>query len=321
MSEGDRPMILVCGEALFDLFADETNGQLTLDARIGGSPFNVAVGLARLGTPAAFFGALSTDLFGERLRRALGAEGVDLSFALESDALTTLSVVGLDAAGSPAYGFYGKDAADRQVRINDLPQLPDSIDTVQIGSYTALVPPIGDSLLALAAREHGRRMIAYDPNVRPTVVPDPGAWRTRFADYLPHVDLLKISLEDLELMYPGQTPQTLAETWLGQGPALVIVTRGADGATALTARHRVEIAGDPVALADTVGAGDTFQAAVLARLGETCGRSRSALERLGDTDMLDLLRFAARAAAITCSRRGADLPRRAELGLPDPAVS
>jgi fructokinase len=314
-------MILVCGEALFDLFADETAGRLTLDARIGGSPFNVAVGLARLGTPAAFFGALSNDLFGQRLRKALGAEGVDLTFAPTTEALTTLSVVGLDATGSPAYGFYGKDAADRQVQLTDLPDLPDTVDTIQIGSYAALVPPVGDSLLALAAREHGRRMIAYDPNVRPTVVPDLDAWRTRFADYLPHVDLLKISLEDLELMFPGNDPQTLAETWLAEGPALVIVTRGGDGATAFTARHRVEIKGDPVALVDTVGAGDTFQAAVLSRLGETFGRRRSALERLGDTDMLGLLRFAARAAALTCSRRGADLPRRAELGLPDTAVS
>jgi fructokinase len=314
-------MILVCGEALFDLFADETNGQLRLDARIGGSPFNVAVGLARLATPVAFFGALSGDLFGQRLRKVLDAEGVDLSFAVETDALTTLSVVGLDANGSPAYGFYGTNAADRQVRMADLPDLPDRIDTVQIGSYAALVPPVGDSLLALVRREHGRRMVAYDPNVRPTVVPDLEAWRTRFADYLPHVDLLKISLEDLELMFPGQDPHMLAETWLDQGPALVIVTRGGDGATALTARHRVEVAGDPVTLADTVGAGDTFQAAVLARLGETRSRGRSALESLGDTDMLDLLRFAARAAAITCTRRGADLPRRAELGLADPAVS
>ncbi|SDU25694.1 carbohydrate kinase [Stappia sp. ES.058] len=314
-------MILVCGEALFDLFADETSDRLTFDARIGGSPFNVAVGLARLGTPAAFFGALSHDLFGQRLRRALAAEGVDLSFALGTDALTTLSIVGLDDTGSPAYGFYGKDAADRQIRKSDLPDLPDSIDTIQIGSYATLVSPVGDSLLALAVREHGRRLIAYDPNVRPTVVADMSAWRERFADLLPHVDLLKISLEDLELMFPGNDPQTLAETWLAQGPALVIVTRGGDGATAFTARHRVEVAGDAVALVDTVGAGDTFQAAILARLGETCGRRRSALERLGDTDMLGLLRFAARAAALTCSRRGADLPRRAELGRSDIAVS
>ncbi|WP_029058915.1 carbohydrate kinase family protein [Stappia stellulata] len=310
-------MILVCGEALFDLFADETSGRLTLDARIGGSPFNVAVGLARLGTPAAFFGALSRDLFGQRLRGALDTEGVDLSFALETDALTTLSVVGLDASGSPAYGFYGKDAADRQVQLTDLPDLPDTVDTVQIGSYAALVPPVGDSLLALAAREHGRRMIAYDPNVRPTVSPDLDAWRKRFADYLPHVDLLKISLEDLELMFPGDAPQTLAEIWLAQGPALVVITKGGDGATAFSARHQVDSPGEKIKVADTVGAGDTFQAALLTRLGETRVRSRAALEDLAPRDMIDLLGFAAQAAALTCSRRGADLPRRAEIDLLD----
>lgn len=308
-------MILVCGEALFDLFADETNGELKLDARIGGSPFNVAVGLARLATPVAFFGALSSDLFGQRLRKALEAEGVDLSFALTTDALTTLSVVGLDATGSPAYGFYGTNAADRQVEPNDLPDLPDSIDTIQIGSYAALVQPVGDSLLALARREHGERMIAYDPNVRPGVVGDLAAWRTRFAELLPHVDLLKISQEDLDLLFPDSDPQALARDWLERGPALVVVTRGGDGATAFSTRHRVDIPGERVAVVDTVGAGDTFQTALLARLGDMNARNRTSLEDLARDDMLDLLRFATHAAALTCSRRGADLPNRAELCL------
>lgn len=307
-------MILVCGEALFDLFAEDGDGgTLTLDARIGGSPFNVAVGLARLEVPVAYFGGLSRDFFGRRLKAALEREGVDTSLVIDSDALTTLSVVGLDASGSPAYSFYGEGAADRLVTPGDLPALAEGIDTIHLGSFSALVPPVGDALLHLVRREHGRRLVAYDPNIRPTVVADLAAWRGRLDDLLPHVDLLKISAEDAQTLYPGTDPAELARDWLARGPALVVVTRGREGASAFTATSTASVAGRPVTVADTVGAGDTFQAALLARLGDTAARSRAGLSGLGEGALADLLEYAGRASAITCTRRGADLPRRAEL--------
>ncbi|WP_306029767.1 carbohydrate kinase [Stappia sp. MMSF_3263] len=306
-------MILVCGEALFDLFAEEDGERLTLDARIGGSPFNVAVGLARLETPAAYFGGLSRDFLGRRLKAALEREGVDTSLVVDSDAPTTLSLVGLDAVGSPAYSFCGEGAADRMISPADIPDLPEAIDTVHLGSFSALVPTIGDTLLSLAAREHGRRMIAYDPNIRPTVVADLDAWRNRISVLLPHVDLLKISAEDVETLYPGADPLALARDWLEHGPALVVITRGGDGALGVTARTVASDQGQRVTVADTVGAGDTYQAALLARLGETVGRTRAALKGLDAETLAGLLAYAGRAAAITCTRRGADLPRRADL--------
>lgn len=205
-------MILVCGEALFDLFAEETGDRLAFDARIGGSPFNVAIGLARQQVPVAFLGALSTDLFGERLRQALAREGVDTSLCPRRDAPTTLSVVGLDASGSPAYAFYGDNAADRQLQVDDLPDLPGDVRIIHMGSFSSLVDPIGGTLLDLARREHGRRLVAYDPNVRPSVVADLDAWRRRLDELLPHVDLLKISAEDAEALYPGRDLRQLAVT-------------------------------------------------------------------------------------------------------------
>ena len=307
-------MILVCGEALFDLFAEDGGGgQLTLDARIGGSPFNVAVGLARLEVPVAYFGGLSRDFFGRRLKAALETEGVDTSLVVDSDAPTTLSVVGLDASGSPAYSFYGEGAADRLVSPDDLPVLPEGVDTIHLGSFSALVSPVGDSLLQLVRREHGKRLVAYDPNIRPTVVADLAAWRGRLDDLLPHVDLLKISAEDAETLFPGADPAELARGWLAKGPALVVVTRGREGASAFTATSTANVAARTVAVVDTVGAGDTFQAALLARLGETAARSRTAISALGEDALADLLDYAGRASAVTCTRRGADLPRRAEL--------
>jgi fructokinase len=306
-------MILVCGEALFDLFAEEDGARLSFDARIGGSPFNVAVGLARLGAPSAYFGALSSDLFGARLRRALTREGVDISLAKATTALTTLSVVGVDAHGSPAYAFYGDNAADRQVFPEDLPELPETISALHIGSFSALVPPVGEALLALVRREHGRRLIAYDPNVRPTVVPDLDAWRARIEALLPHVDLLKISSEDAGTLYPGVDLDELADTFLRKGPALVITTLGVGGAVGRTARHRVALDGRRVAVSDTVGAGDTFQAALLACLHETGRTDRDSLADLTQDALTSLLAFAVDAAAVTCTRRGADLPRRDEI--------
>ncbi len=195
----------------------------------------------------------------------------------------------------------------------DIPDLPETVDTIHLGSFSALVPTVGDALLSLAAREHGRRMIAYDPNIRPTVVADLDAWRNRLDLLLPDVDLLKISAEDMETLYPGADPMALARDWLGRGPALVVITRGGDGALGVTARAQAAVEGQSVTVADTVGAGDTYQAALLARLGETGGRSRAALEALDDGALAGLLAYAGRAAAITCTRRGADLPRRADL--------
>ena len=182
--------------------------------------------------------------------------------------------------------------------------------------------PIGNTLLALARREHGRRLIAYDPNVRPSVVGDLDAWRARLDELLPHVDLLKISAEDAETLYPGIDPRALARDWLSRGPRLVVVTRGGDGALAMTARQEVERPGRKVGVVDTVGAGDTFQAALLAGLawgGTVSGDALAALE----ADALDtLLARAIEAAAITCTRRGADLPRRDEITLQtDPAAA
>lgn len=307
-------MILVCGEALFDLFAEDGDGgKLTLDARIGGSPFNVAVGLARLEVPVAYFGGLSRDFFGRRLKAALETEGVDTSLVVDSDALTTLSVVGLDASGSPAYSFYGEGAADRLIEPGQLPALPGSIDTIHLGSFSALVAPVGDALLQLVRREHGKRLVAYDPNIRPTVVSDLAAWRGRLDELLPHVDVLKISAEDAETLFPGTDPAELARGWLAKGPSLVVVTRGREGASAFTATTTASVPGRTVAVVDTVGAGDTFQAALLARLGETGGRTRTAISALGADTLADLLDYAGKASAITCTRRGADLPRRAEL--------
>ncbi|MDR6856808.1 carbohydrate kinase [Variovorax guangxiensis] len=307
-------MFVVCGEALMDVYMGEwTSTGLTLDARVGGSPLNVAQGLARLERPVAFLTGLSTDASGERLLASLRAEGVDTSLVLRGDAPSTLSVVSLDAAGVPRYAFHGKDAADRQITHETMPALPDATRVLQFGSYALAVEPVGSALRALAARERARRLIAYDLNVRLNVEPDLAHWRDVVGFMAPLAHLMKTSDEDLALLYPDESPEQVAERWLGLGASLVVVTRGRDGATAWTREARADAPSLPITVVDTVGAGDTFQAALLAWLDEQDALTPQALAGLDATALQKALGFATRAAALTCSRRGADLPRRSEL--------
>jgi fructokinase len=307
-------MFVVCGEALMDLFggADTVQG-VALDARIGGSPLNVAIGLARLAQPVGFFGALSTCFLGQRLLRALRDEGVDTAAVVRVDAPTTLGLVGLDAQGVASYDFYGHGGADRLLPLQALAQVPAAARAFHFGSCAMVVDPTAATLRALVEREHARSLIAYDPNIRLNVEPALQRWRDTLHWMLPRTHLLKLSAEDVALLFPGMPPQDLARAWLAQGVACVVLTQGRGGASAWRAGEQWQVAPVPAQVVDTVGAGDAFQAALLAGLAERGACSEAGLRQLPAPALQQLLHFAASAAAITCARRGADPPRRGEL--------
>jgi len=310
-------MFLVCGEALFDLFSDNSDADpIQFEAHIGGSPFNVAVGLARLGCEAAFFGGISTDRFGGRLVNRLNDEGVDTRFVPRIEALTTLAVVQRDAAGSPAYTFYGKEAADRMVTPTMIPDLPEAIKVIHAGSYSCLVEPVAGTTRDLISRYRHNRLIAFDPNIRPTVVDDMALWRQNSETLAAMADIIKISSEDFGLAWPGEDISVAAERWIASGAALVIVTKGGDGAEAFTPMHRISVPSRKIEVADTVGAGDSFQSSVLANLIDLNTTERNSLRALDEQSLNRLLVRAIEASALTCTRRGADLPRRNELTWP-----
>ncbi|GJI88909.1 MULTISPECIES: carbohydrate kinase family protein [Duganella] len=308
-------MIIVCGEALFDVFSDgDTATGFALSARIGGSPFNLAVGLARLDARPLFFGGLSSDQFGRKLAATLTREGVDIGAAPRPAAPTALVMVELDREGVPAYTLYGAATAERALTVADLAGLPSDAAAIHVGSYCMVVEPVASALRALVTRQHGRSLIAFDPNVRLTIEPDRQRWTDAVAWMLPATDLLKISDEDIAQLYPDMTPQAFMTLALRSGVALVVVTRGGAGVLAATAALApLELPALQVAVVDTVGAGDTFQAALLSYLARHALLTRTALEALDRPALLAALSFAARAAAITCSRRGADLPRLEEV--------
>jgi fructokinase len=307
-------MFVVCGEALMDVFATgQTKEGVSLDARVGGSPFNVAIGLARLAQKSSFLGGVSTGFLGDRLMLSLNEEGVNTATVVRLDAPTTLGLVGLDARGVPSYGFYGDGCADRLLQPEHLAAIPADTSVFQFGSYATVVEPIASTLRTLIERVGGRTLITYDPNVRLNVEPRIDVWRRHIDWMLPRTHLLKVSDEDLQLLFPGQAIESLATAWLAAGVRLMVVTRGSEGAVAWSAAGRIITPPVKVTVVDTVGAGDTFQAALLTWLSEQGLATPAGLSAIGTGEMARATAFAAAAAAITCSRRGADLPRRVEL--------
>ena len=308
-------MILVCGEALIDMFVvAKADGNLSAEPVAGGSPYNVAIGLARLGSRSAYFGGLSNDAFGMLLAGRLQREGVDLRFAPRSDRPTTLVIVSTDAAGVPTYRFIGDAAADRMLTPADLPgALSDDIKAITFGSLSMGVEPTGSTYLALAEREKGKRVISVDPNLRASVVGDIDAWTARLERFIATANIVKSSIEDIEGTYGhSAAADAVAAGWLKSGPSLVIVTRGGDGATAYWRGGSASIAGRKVTVMDTVGAGDTFHAALLNFFDRKGQLTPAGLNSLNEATVKDVIAFAASAAAVTCTRRGADMPSLAD---------
>jgi len=311
-------MYLVCGEALFDFFSeDDASGlasKVNFKAIAGGSPFNVAVGLRRLGVDSALFGGLSTDYLGRRLQQVLQDEGVRPDYLVDFAAPTTLAMVAVGANGSPHYSFRGEGCADRQLNLAHLPVLGPEVRGLHIGSFSLVVQPIGDTLLTLVQRESGKRLITLDPNVRLNPEPNIDLWRERIATLVPLADLIKVSDEDLSLLYPEQDPQRVIEGWLEHRCQVVFLTRGGDGASVFSRQHgNWSVPAASVKIADTVGAGDTFQAALITWLTEHGLDSVEGVQQLAREQIDAMLRFAVQAAALTCSKTGPDLPYRHQL--------
>ncbi|MGG2398909.1 carbohydrate kinase family protein [Pseudomonas sp. SH1-B] len=309
-------MYLVCGEALFDVFIQNDgarSNELAFKAIAGGSPFNVALGLRRMGTEAALFTGMSSDSLGQRLRQVLSDEGVSDAYLVASDAPTTLAMVGLDADGSPQYSFRGEGCADRQLRLEHLPELDARVRGLHLGSFSLVVEPVASTLLALVEREREQRLISLDPNVRLGPAPDIARWRERVETFASHAHLIKVSEEDLQLLYPERDPQQVAAGWLNERCQLVFLTHGSKGASVHSRHGHWSAPAVEVHTRDTVGAGDTFQAALLSYLARHDLDTPKALGMLSREAINDMLRLAIEAAALTCSRVGPDLPYLHEL--------
>lgn len=300
-------MIVVAGEALIDLVPRGAGALVDLGPARGGGPYNTAVALGRLGSPTAFLSRVSRDPFGEALLDGLRAAGVGVASVQRGSEPTTLAVASIDDGGSAAYSFYVEGTADR---LFEAPaHLPEGTRAVSFGTCSLVLEPGAsayEELMRTAAADGV--FTALDPNIRAGLIPDADAYRARFKSWLPSVSLLKLSEEDARWL--GGTPRE----WLAAGPSAVVITQGGDGLTAFTRDGSVHpVPGEKVDVVDTIGAGDTVNAALLHGLAARDALSPAALSALTADDWTALLRFAARAAAITCSRAGAEPPYAAEL--------
>ena len=308
-------MILCCGEALIDMLPRTTTlGEDAYAPYAGGAIFNTAIALGRLGVPTAFFTGLSDDMMGDILRRTLAESGVDYSYCATLSRPTTVAFVKL-VNGHATYAFYDEGTAGRMITEAELPVLGADCEALHFGAISLIPEPCGATYEALLAREHDRRVISLDPNIRPGFIKDKDAHMARIRRMAAMADIVKFSDEDLAWFGLEGDEDALARYWLHHGAKLVVVTRGAEGAVGYTAAHRVTVPSERVSVVDTVGAGDTFDAGVLASLKMQNLLTKEQVGRLTEDQIARVLALGAKAAAVTVSRAGANPPWAKEIGL------
>ncbi len=302
-------MIVVAGDALVDLLVRPDGAIIPAP---GGGPYNSGRAIGRLGMACAFIGGLSDDRFGRMLEAGLLADGVAVHLAQRTGRPTTLALAELDADGTAAYRFYVEGTSAPAVLPGPLAGgLPADTRALLTGTLALVLEPMATTLEGLVAALPDGVLLMVDPNARPSVTPDPDAYRARVGRLLRRADIVKVSTDDLAFLRPGE-PTAVAAGWVASlGPPVVLLTDGGGAVTVLAggASHSVQV--PAIAVIDTVGAGDTFAGAVLACL------VHEGVTRTGLSDAAAVLRatrFGVRAAGIACQRPGADPPRLADLG-------
>lgn len=306
-------MIVCCGEALIDFLPRKSEaGADVYQPFNGGSIFNTAIALGRLGIDTGFYTGISNDFFGDSLLTGLRDSKVDTRFVKRSDWPSTLAFVKL-SDGHARYSFFDENSSMRMLTKKDLPKFPAKVKALHFGSISLIPEPGGGTLEALMKRERKSRVICVDPNIRPGFIKNRKSHLARLARLIAMADIVKISDEDIAWMTGSKDIAKAARKWLKAGAKVVAITKGGEGVEAFTAKGTVALPATKVKVADTVGAGDTFTAGLLTALLKAKVLDKKALATLSLETLKDALAFAARAAAVTVSRPGADPPWAHEL--------
>lgn len=302
--------IALVGEALID-FAGA--GNLAFQGHSGGSPLNSAVACARMGQPTGYLTQLSTDLFGEHLLNEMSANGIDTRFVTRSDDPSTIAFVQRSPTTN-RYAFYAAGSADSRWQPAQLPELPESCRFLHFGSISLLQDPAASRITDFVESNAGKRVIVFDPNVRLSLIKDIQAYRQRIQHWLESTDLLKLSDEDVEAVLPGASLDEAGNALIEAGPKAVVITRGGDGAVLYRrGAAPLPIVAPKIKVADTIGAGDTFTAGLSVALLNQGVTEAAQLDSLSDQAWFEVLRFAATAAALNCTREGANPPTLEEV--------
>ena len=289
--------VWVAGEALIDLIPDATGAQIP---KVGGGPANTAKAVARLGYRTSFIGGISSDSYGQMIEDELKASDVALELSMRSNQPTALAIATLDTQGAASYEFKLEGTATFAFDESWLPQ--GQPDVVHVGSVATILEPGASELLTWASLQSAP--IVFDPNVRPSIEGDKDKYRNSVERWIDLASIVKLSEEDLDWLYGNES---VVKSWFDCGVALVVITRGDKGLSALGSDFRVDIPAISVSVVDTVGAGDTIGAVIVEGLVEY------GLAGLSGENLFLVLERAAKAASITCSRAGANPPWKAEL--------
>jgi fructokinase len=302
-------LIVVCGEALIDIVPA---GDGFLRPMPGGGPFNTARALARLEVPAGFLGRLSTDPFGQMLAQHLADDGVDLSMASRGPEPTTLAFAQVNGDGLADYRFYFEATSAPNLTHAMLPaRLDENVTALHVGTLGLMLEPMASTLFDLVESESARLPVMLDPNVRPALLRDPAAYRARLKTLMAQSTIVKASDADIAWLFPGLDLEVAADQILALGAKLVVVTLGARGAFGAGRGIKKRVTSPAVEVVDTIGAGDAFGAGLLAWLHDRGHLKKDLALEAADLDAA--LEFACLVASLTCTRAGAEPPRRSAL--------
>ena len=309
-------MVISLGEALIDFISQK---DLDFSGFPGGSPFNTSVAVARMGVPCRFLGRMSRDLFGEQLSSYLEENGVGTELMIRTDDATTLSFVKKQSDGQARYAFFANGTADRFWTEEDFASvtLPEDAKMLHFGSISFSQEPCGTLISKFLEEKASKLLLSFDPNIRPSLVPDRAVYMERFERISRLCTLVKLSDEDLEWLYPDLSHEQAVAKLLDMGVALVALTEGKAGARLITASQELVSPLYDLSVADTIGAGDTFHGALLTFLHDREIFSREAVSALDEATLEELGAFANKAAGINCHRSGANPPRREEMDSPE----
>lgn len=306
-------MVVSLGEALIDFVSQKG---LSFDGFPGGSPYNTAVAISRLGTECQFLGRVGKDLFGEQLLDYLKINSVGTGLVVRTDDKSTLSFVRKQKDGQAQYAFFSNDTADRNWTGGELDSIniPESARIIHFGSISLSQEPGGTQIELFLKKQAGKMMLSFDPNIRPSLVQQRDKYMKRFTDLCGISEVVKLSDEDLQWLYPELNTETALDKLIKLGPSLIALTVGSEGALIINNKHRVIVPIIKGVISDTIGAGDTFHGALLNYLHKNKWFTREKLNQLTFGELKALGSYANKAAGINCTRPGADPPTDLEMG-------
>jgi len=308
-------MIVCCGEALIDMIpSDLNNGETAYIPKIGGAVLNTSICLGRLGADVSFLGSVSQDLFGMEILKELEKSKVNTSLCINTKENTTLAFAKI-ANGTTTYSIFDENSSNKNIRLKDISLTDENIDTIYIGGISLMSEPNGTEIENFINQESSSKIVFFDPNIRPNFIENRERYLQRFENILSQSDIIKISDEDLEWLYPNDSIDTLYEKWLELGLSLVVLTKGSEGATIKTKKHDVFSKGMKVNVVDTIGAGDIFNGALLFSIAQSVHFTKQDLKNIDKNSLLESLEFANKVAGISVGRIGANPPFYNELNL------